>query len=453
MMQPVSRNTNPLPHPSGAFASAPPSGAQAPLTHAGGAKSPDVPVLFDTWSESYHPPLISPLSSSPDGKSAIGQTLYGRFFAFDPQTGREQWPTPQDLGPLAGAPVYTADGTAVIVLTRDGTLLSLDPSTGEKQWERSFSTKFSSGVVVGRDGWLYLSGRDNCLYRCDPADGEPAYTYDRGSSARGVPRVARDGTAFLLDWDNHVRAIGPDGAELWKRETGHVHSLSLGGDDTLYLAFDSGQISVRDPKSGDQRKGTSPYVGIYPSGWRPWVEVVEPSAPDLRDAGVLFRALPHTRVVAASDGGVVYAFDVEREEVVWAAHPRRLSPFTPQVLPDGTIVVPADDSRVYGLDPEDGEVMWTWAVPTKGPPRPYVNPQGELLCIDADGAVHAAQPPLRLSTGTGVGGKPIATAEGDANGGNRSREVGLEVGEDWILAGGVRIPRRRAEDRFSAGAT
>ena len=119
-------------------------------------------------------------TTAPGGSPLVlGDTIYqslgGRVFALDKETGNLRWRFPA-LDPMDGifrsAPIFSA-GTLVAACDNK-LIVGIDPGTGQLKW--SFPTPapvFGQPVTVGKFVVAALS--DNTLVAINPADGSPAW--------------------------------------------------------------------------------------------------------------------------------------------------------------------------------------------------------------------------------------------------------------------------------------
>lgn len=378
------------------------------------------------------------LSVSPDGTRGLTHGLYGGLAAFDPQRGEALWS--EKYGPLSGAPVFSHDGATVLAVTRTGQLLSIDAASGEKRWESALDTTFENTPTLGRDGSIYLRSKDNRVFRCDGDDGHVIFATSFEADLKAGPLVARDGAAFVRDWNNTIHALEPDGSIRWKEHEGFNHqSWALGDDDTLYVSRLWGSVSARNPMNGELVWDVHPPVGSYPAGASPNIMVTHSSPPDPDDPRALFTA-NQAHVVVGSERGFVYSLDSRNGNLEWTSQQTLFKRPTPQALPDGTVVAPADGAKVFGLDPRDGEVLWQWHMPTAKYTGPRADASGRLLWLDDEGTIHMAEPPRGRWT-VEASARTATAPQAVADDRTVAPPPTIQVEDDWIIVGGVRLPR------------
>jgi outer membrane protein assembly factor BamB len=286
---------------------------------------------------------------------------------------------------------------------------------------------------------VVLRVKDGRVFRLDGSNGEVAWSRHLGKDLNRGPLVASDGTVYVTDWDLTVHALNPaDGSTRWAAQKGSVTSMALDSHDTLYLARDYGGVCAVDPATGQDLWKMTPTVGPRSlDNARPAISFWQAPAGDgdLDSTKVLLNPSLHDRIVATCDGGQVYALDARNGNLDWAVLPgARGSMPHPEVLPDGTVVVGCGDYNVYGLDPDTGRQLWSWAIPRGDQPRPTAGADGRVYCRDDQGVLHASRPPqredpLKKVPETGPGSVAPTT---------------IQVEEQWVDVGGVRIPRRRS---------
>lgn len=130
------------------------------------------PLAWRWQQSSTTPPGGSPLVLG----GTVYQSLGGRIFSLDKDTGNLRWRFPA-LDPMDGifrtAPIFTA-GT-LIAACDNKLIVGIDPDSGQLKW--SYPTPaavYGQPVVVGK--YVVAALSDNTLIALNPADGTPVWT-------------------------------------------------------------------------------------------------------------------------------------------------------------------------------------------------------------------------------------------------------------------------------------
>ncbi len=160
-------------------------------------------------------------------------------FAID-SSGKLKWKFKTD-GPVPSSPTIGTDGTIYVVDIGDtehppspSNFYAIDRN-GKLKWKLSKNWGFYA-PVIGADGLLYLSFRDDSLtaylYAMTP-DGKIEWKFSDAESGRVSwrPAIGADGTVFLSG--DGLWAVNPNGTLKWKYEH-YAGSPVLGADGTVY---------------------------------------------------------------------------------------------------------------------------------------------------------------------------------------------------------------------------
>ena len=173
--------------------------------------------------------------------------------AVDPDSGTQRWERSLGLGSLTNprtSPCLASDGTIYVAFTGgnggvEGGMLAIY-STGIVKWAVLLSNDSAfqyvhSSPSLAPDGTVLFTGEaddgNEYFFALDPMTGAQKWKYHfpiPERSGGGTPCVDVNGVAYLNN--GRLRAITPDGQELWRTAAGSANDSSpiLGGDGSIY---------------------------------------------------------------------------------------------------------------------------------------------------------------------------------------------------------------------------
>ena len=335
------------------------------------------------------------------------------LYAFNPD-GSMKWKAP--VGLVLSAPAVAPDGT-VYAGNDDGQLVALN-ADGTEKWR--FKTAYGQvgSATVDAQGDVYF-GSGDCHVWAVHADGTRKWAFECQGGVSAPPVVGEDGRVYVGDLFGRLHAFdAADGHEIWGRESYEAFQgpVALGKDGTVLMTRWK-SLEALDPATGKTL----------------WSRPAEPG----RQAGPAVDADGHV-VVAGWDGSLRF-YDGQGTEVRRATVSATLAT-TPRVGPDGMVVVRDTSRRVWAFD-HDGNVIWSQGMPdaAKG---------GSLLTsldVAADGTVYVGN---NDGTLTAMHFRTVAQRRDDAEqaqemSGGKREPPRIEVGEEWIVIGGVKVPVKR----------
>jgi streptogramin lyase len=213
-------------------------------------------VVYARWiedgSEVWTADLADTVFASPSLDGA-GELFSGRDLesvGASSDTGGLLWNFP--TGAEVRGVLAVEDGR-VYVGSRDRNLYCVSALTGEEIWRFPSLNSHRGGAAIGHDGTVY-TGVVYRVFALD-RDGEELWRYEIGEEwIPNTPIVGGDGTIYFCTQTSPnfgtVRALRPDGNELWTYTMPHQVSASpmLAPDGTLYvLCVDKNLYAFRDP--------------------------------------------------------------------------------------------------------------------------------------------------------------------------------------------------------------
>ena len=271
--------------------------------------APDTPHLlwtFDTEQRLFGSPIVY--------DSTVYQVGRGFLFALDAETGDILW---SSRVPVVGSTPFVTE-EYLYVGTCNG-IAALNSKTGEllwqvqlvdfecDPWEDDRSSFLSSSPIETEKGIVMCTHR-NILY----------------STANPFPEGI-----------NRVVCLDPeDGTLLWQ----YHYFVRAGYSPALInerIIVNSEQLEILDVETGEQL-------------WSYATEPLGDTSPVVTDS---------TIVTVSSDDGIVYAFGLDTQKLLWTHSMDALVLSTPAVH-ENKILVKTYDETIYALDEETGSVLW-----------------------------------------------------------------------------------------------
>lgn len=245
-------------------------------------------------------------------------------YAFSP-TGMPKW-----TAPVAADVSFTlaagGDGSIYVNGLPPSALFALAPDTGTPRWQLP-SIYGASGVTVGLDGTLYVSGDDANLHALKPADGSSDWTAPLTGNG-STPTVGDDGTVYVVDTKT-LHAFSPGGAQKWTAPVdGASDGVSLGPDGTVYVATLSGTLYAFTP-AGAQRWT---FARSGQGWWQP---------PAIGADGTVYMGGTEHALYAVSSSG----------SLLWTVPTGAEIDSQPAIGADGTLYFVSSDFKLYAIGP------------------------------------------------------------------------------------------------------
>lgn len=286
--------------------------------------------------------------------------------------------------------VYFAGEKRVYALNPDGTL----------RWQYVGSGKFKPGIARATDNTIYVADENGLVVALAPDTGQPRWSYtvtgDTGP-VRAAPRVAPDGTLYLVTEKGHLFALTPTGALRWRfvAPQGQPFKLTptLTGSGTIYLLGEEKRILAVGAD------GTLRYQVSTQDKLR--------TQPALAADGSLYVA-DVTRVYGLNaDGSLRFIFTPPTGQFL----------SSPALSPDGSqVYVALKEKRLYALDSQTGAERWQATTRADLLNSPAVEPSGAVHLGDADGHYTIFSPAGQVlyqhKVGPKITGMPVFTANG-----------------------------------------
>ena len=297
----------------------------------------------------------SPVTVGDDGTAyatfAAAETAPSTLFAFDAETGQEQWKVAAESLALP-APAY-ADGV-IYFGDSAGNVYAVDTETrGFKPgWPFEADSAIWATPLIA-DGRAYVVSMDHHVYALDAETGQELWSTKVGG-AMAAPPILEDGILYVGAYDAKVYAIHADSGELVAGfgedfEAGNwIWSEPLLDAGQLFVTALDGKLYALDPASG---ASMPPYP--YDSA-------------QIEDKDDLIRAAPvqaGDNVTIATEKGYVIAVKDAQTQWKWPSGTPAAAVYTTPVVSNGAVYVVLMDGQVQALNAENGMPLWTFTPP------------------------------------------------------------------------------------------
>jgi outer membrane protein assembly factor BamB/actin-like ATPase involved in cell morphogenesis len=299
------------------------------------------------------------------GDRIVLGTADGYLRGYRRDDGRLSWSVA--IGP--DARVATGiPGERAYATTSTGRVVAVDTATGEIAWQRSTSTQFDAGPVVG-NGRVFAGGRDGVLYAYALTGRHSRWRVWADDRISLTP-VLVGTVAVLAAEDGRLYGTDPAGSPMWQPSIGPAAASPVEAAGTACLPLRDG--SVRCARAGDG----SLLPRIAPAGVR--LTAVAGGA-DL--------------VFAAGSDGSVGAWDPVSGQARWTYRPPSDTGGAGHLLTrTGEIDVAYPAGRVVGLDAGSGAERWQYATGDRLDAAPGGDDDG-IFVLGASGLLYALRPP------------------------------------------------------------
>jgi outer membrane protein assembly factor BamB len=262
------------------------------------------------------------------------------IFALNPVTGQELWQfqanNDQD-GPVVASPAVGPDGTIYLATEGLGNkpvghLFAVDPG-GQLKWVfiAAQNKPFHYSPLVGANGIVYITSRQNMVYAVNATDGTLHYQFATAGLIEAQPVVADDGSLYVPTVGGSLYGLTPDGSLRFEfqPQTGDFRTSPVLSPDgtTVYAVVLEQVLHAVDPASGTER-------------WRFTMAGNIKASPALDAAGNVFLGSYGKDFVGLTPAG----------EVMTRLRMDNIIGQSPTVNPAGNVVVLMDDNKLIFMD-------------------------------------------------------------------------------------------------------
>lgn len=273
------------------------------------------------------------------------------LYAFDPETGQEQWNIPAE-SLILPAPVY-ADGV-VYFASSDGRVYAVDVESRTVKPGWPFQTQeavWASPLVVGNR--VYVASQDHFLYCLDAETAQEIWKAEVGGAMAAQPTFDETrGVVYVGAFDGRVYAIEADSGQLVDgfefQAENWIWSEVLLDADLLYVTSLDGKLYALEPETGAV---APPYP--FDSGTVGDKDSRIRAAP-IKAGDSIVVATESGRVISVRDGQVRWS---------WPGGTPAAGILTTPVLSGETLYVILQNGQVQALNAENGGQGWTFTPP------------------------------------------------------------------------------------------
>jgi|GEM_PF-1387293 len=192
-----------------------------------------------------------------NGTVYVGSRAENSLFAFDAETGEEEWVF-ETGGNVESSPTVVDD--TVFVGSNDYNVYAVHANNGSQKWSVSTGERVFSSPTY-HDGMVYVGSFDNDLYAIDAEGGTVAWSEPVGAQVRASPTVYND-TVYIgsYDWvggpgsQTNVSAFTTTGDLKWSVEVaGSVTSSPTVANEMVFLGIgdNDGNVTALDAETGE----------------------------------------------------------------------------------------------------------------------------------------------------------------------------------------------------------
>jgi outer membrane protein assembly factor BamB len=270
------------------------------------------------------------------------------LYAFDPETGQEQWHV--EAGNLI-LPAY-ADGV-VYFGDSDGRVYAVDVETKSLKpgWAFEADEAIWASPLVD-DQRVYVASMDHSLYALEAETGAVIWSTELGGAMAAAPILdAETGILYVGAFDGRVHALRADTGEpvdgFEFRAENWIWSEALVADDRLYTSSLDGRLYALDLQTG----------AVLPS--YPFDTAVGGAESAIRTAPVQ----AGESVVVCTEAGRVVAVRDGQQQWTWPSGLPESAVYTTPAVGEGRVYVVLMNGRVQALDASNGAPGWSFAPP------------------------------------------------------------------------------------------
>lgn len=217
----------------------------------------------------------------------------------------------------------------------DGKLYALDAATGAKKWVFETGDKILAGASWCQDPdsaakWVLVGSYDFSFYALDAVTGKELWKVETENFVNSTPSVTKNGLALFGGCDSQLHVVS-------LKERKEVRKL----DAEAYIA------------SSAAADGKMAYLG--------------------------------------NESKKVFAFDVEKGEVVWTYRDRNFAYYSSPTLNDEVVIIGGRDKRLHCITRDKGERRWVFSAKGDVDSSPVLCSDGGILVGSGDGRLYCVE--------------------------------------------------------------
>lgn len=350
----------------------------------------------------------APVAQNWPGLTVEGDTVYAisglpqQVYMLDAETAIQKatfMPQGEHRGVVYWSPVTLGEDLAFVGFAEDGAgiagLYAFDPETGQEQWNISVKNLVLPAPAYA-DGVVYFGDSDGFLYAVDVESRtvKPGWPFEARNAIWASPLVA-DGRVYVAAMDHYLYSLdGESGQVLWEREIGAAMAAPPTLEDgILYVGAFDGKVHAIDADSGEP-------IEAFDFQAENWIW----STPLLVDGQLYVTSLDgKLYTLDPSNGAVLSSYD--SGEVSGGKDVLRVGP----VQASESIVVASESGRVIAVQNAQGRLLWPSGVPEAGVYTTPVVSGDRIYVLLMNGQVQA----LDAETGAQVPGWPFTPPQSE----------------------------------------
>lgn len=153
------------------------------------------------------------------------------------ENGSELWSL-GTLGTELSDPVVGDDGT-IYLSNKEQTLYAVDPKTKTIAWNAKLTAEAQKfAPALGKDGMVLVAAGNAVHALKSPGNSVWSANYIIGNGVSSSPAVGPDGTIYVCGSDQSLHAIKPTGEKLWEKSLGGQEAcryISIDADGTVFV--------------------------------------------------------------------------------------------------------------------------------------------------------------------------------------------------------------------------
>lgn len=186
------------------------------------------------WQYETEEPLWAQPATDPACNCIYLTSMDHKVYAFELETGRLMWRSPDLGGAIVGTPAVS-DDKVVYVGTFANEMVSLDAATGSELWRFAANDWVWAGPAVSEDA-LYFGDISGTFFALDRQNGEVLWQIQPDGAIVGTPLVTEDSIYFTTE-EGSLVSVTPDGAIRWNQSLDtSLHAGPVAAGDTILVA-------------------------------------------------------------------------------------------------------------------------------------------------------------------------------------------------------------------------
>ncbi|WP_052141148.1 PKD domain-containing protein [Pseudoalteromonas piratica] len=282
-------------------------------------------------------------------------------------------------GPIVSEPVIDAKNN-ILVASQDHYLYSLSPD-GALNWRLNGEASLDFSPLIASNNVIYITTNNNSLLAIKP-DGELLWQFNLDETVSQSPIELPDKT-IVVTTTNSLYAVNQSGELIWQHHLPAANiSTALNQNDNLFITTDNGSVFALS-NVVNQAVKTTEYFVSYAALNAPHrakqqmhylsdqngaiyhlinnqIEQIMRIDAQLASAPLVLK----NNLFIGTLNGRLYAYDLEKEMILWHFDARNPIQFSPLIAPFEELIITTQEGQIYALN-KNGEVIWQLMLPSK----------------------------------------------------------------------------------------